>query len=298
MPGVFYHFHIAKHLLERCWKEDTSWQPSRSYFLAGAVGPDLGYLCGQHWMSDCAHYHKTALLPQDMLVHARDECERAYVYGWFSHVLADIHVHPIVNRAAARYAQSDFPLTFADNSGLHISIEQGLDTLYVNDGSRKDVDCVLDWPIDLIQSSFHRAFNLQLCERKAQSWNQIAWKRLRYAVQLAELNRCQLRIEESHRCRSFDRFVYALARLLTKVQSQSSLYALLHPVTPDPLLKAESESAIATIESDFRLALRSNFQNLLDYNLDLGEPTQSARASGYSLAMQTAKWLSTQQSKR
>jgi hypothetical protein len=106
----------------------------RAAFRAGAVAPDMGYFPGGHrFVSDLAHYVRSGALVRALVRCAGDDTARAFALGWATHVLADVSIHPLINRAAGAlvHGDPDRPLHFADNPVAHVRVEQGLDATVI-----------------------------------------------------------------------------------------------------------------------------------------------------------------------
>ena len=96
MPGVTLHFLVAQRILDR-WRIRDATAPfdldrpdAVNAFFHGSIGPDLGFFPGgARILSDLAHCVRTGALTNDLVRHARTPVERAYAWGWMSHVLAD-----------------------------------------------------------------------------------------------------------------------------------------------------------------------------------------------------------------
>jgi len=132
MPGFVVHA-VAAHRVLAEWSAppfDPRSPANRSAFLAGGMGPDLGYFRSvDALLSDLAHYVNSAELGRQLLVGAKSETERAFAWGWCLHILVDATLHPAVNAAAgSSRGNPTQPLTYADDPRLHTRIEFGLDT--------------------------------------------------------------------------------------------------------------------------------------------------------------------------
>ncbi|WP_171472051.1 zinc dependent phospholipase C family protein [Frigoriglobus tundricola] len=102
----------------------------RAAFFAGAVAPDMGYFPGgDRFASDLAHYVRTGRLVRALVRAAGASAAAAFARGWATHVLADVLVHPLVNRAAAELTHGTASGALATPDGLvaHLRIEQGMD---------------------------------------------------------------------------------------------------------------------------------------------------------------------------
>jgi len=139
MPSVTVHMHLADRVLNQ-WSRRPSGAPfsaesprERIAFLLGAMGPDMGYLPGGHLpISDLAHTLRPACLTRALLAHAATPVQRAFSWGWVTHVLADILIHPLVGCAVGELVYRT-PAVFVDGDRdpvHHTRVEVGLDALY------------------------------------------------------------------------------------------------------------------------------------------------------------------------
>ena len=104
MPGMAVHFQLAARVLD-AWPDPNEFDPSdtqvRNAFLNGSIGPDMGFYPGGFALpTDLAHYLSTGALARSLVNEARTELERAYAWGWVTHILADVEPHPLVNQGA------------------------------------------------------------------------------------------------------------------------------------------------------------------------------------------------------
>jgi Zinc dependent phospholipase C len=136
MPGAALHLFYAHRALQR-WRLEPSFAASGLHdprvveaFLQGAVAPDMGYFCpGTRPISDLTHRSRCADLAREMVQRAATPLQRAFAWGWVTHLLADVAVHPLINRATAELvgAGSSRPLTAAERPASHLRVELGLD---------------------------------------------------------------------------------------------------------------------------------------------------------------------------
>lgn len=139
MPGVTVHFVLADRLLD-AWADGTAPAPIPladpgvlNAFRHGAVGPDLGYFPGG-WrpLSELAHGLATGRLARNLVREARTVRERAFAWGWVTHLLADRAIHPWIGRGVGELLHGDRH-RFVDGSAdlfAHLRVEMGLDAWY------------------------------------------------------------------------------------------------------------------------------------------------------------------------
>lgn len=136
MPHFALHVLLASRVAEVIEVESPAPgdQIQRNAFLHGAVGPDMGFFPGgDHVLSLAAHGKRSGDLVRALHETAETPQHRAFVRGWLTHMLADILIHPIINRAAAELLERKrLTLTPAAEFHSHITVELGLDAVYVN----------------------------------------------------------------------------------------------------------------------------------------------------------------------
>ncbi|MFO7893886.1 MAG: zinc dependent phospholipase C family protein [Longimicrobiales bacterium] len=139
MPNFALHTLLASRVVEN-WAGDPAAAPfdpadpvSRNAFYHGAVGPDMGmYPGGDHLLSALVHRMRSGQLTRTLIETARSDAERAFAWGWLTHVLADRELHPVVNQIAAASLGWDAPrLQSPSQMGAHVRVEMGLDAEYV-----------------------------------------------------------------------------------------------------------------------------------------------------------------------
>lgn len=135
MPQFALHVLLASRALEA--RENGDACPAgpalRNAFLHGAIGPDMGYFPGgEHLLSQAAHVVRSGDLARTLHATADTPEQRAFAQGWLTHMLADVLVHPIINRAAADLLERERTAsTLAWHQNAHIRVELGLDAIYV-----------------------------------------------------------------------------------------------------------------------------------------------------------------------
>lgn len=136
MPNVTVHLWLAERTLE-AWAIAPESAPFPledpvllQGFQQGALGPDLGYFPGgRPFLSDLAHCVRTGRLARAVLRNARTDLERAYAWGWVTHVLADRLLPPAVGRGVGELIAGDRHRMISGDQNLpaHVRVETGLD---------------------------------------------------------------------------------------------------------------------------------------------------------------------------
>lgn len=134
MPGPALHHLLAGRVYAR-WQAAPIHAPfepcpaTRAAMLHGALGPDMGYFPGADpLLSELAHHARTGAFCRALVHEAGTDVERAFAWGWVTHVLADVAIHPLVNEACGELRLGDrTPLWGADVALEHLRVETGLD---------------------------------------------------------------------------------------------------------------------------------------------------------------------------
>lgn len=139
MPNVTLHLVLANRVLDH-WSRpgaDPPFDPGdprlRNAFHQGSWGPDLGYFPGGHdFLSDLAHYIRTGELARALVRTARTPTERAFAWGWVTHVLGDQAIHPLVGRAVHErlHGHRNGFVEAVRARPTHVRVEVGLDARY------------------------------------------------------------------------------------------------------------------------------------------------------------------------
>lgn len=134
MPQAGVHLLIARDTLDR-WVSVPSAAPfdaahplNANAFMHGAVAPDIGFFPGgPQTVSSVVHEHRSGALTRALLDGARTERQTAFAWGWLSHVLADVLLHPLVNEASDLLVHARGATERADWLVAHVQVEVGLD---------------------------------------------------------------------------------------------------------------------------------------------------------------------------
>jgi hypothetical protein len=136
MPCASVHLMLAGRVL-RAWEQSPSTAPvslrdpeHRAAFLGGALAPDAGFTpTTDRRFSEFSHYVAPGDLSRALLERARTEAEAAFAWGWATHVLGDVELHPVVGRAVGEFLHGDpeFRVNASEDVETHVSLEVGLD---------------------------------------------------------------------------------------------------------------------------------------------------------------------------
>lgn len=136
MPCATVHLHLADRVYD-AWRREPVRAPFaldrpgiRAAFLHGALAPDMGFVPGvDRFVSELSHYHSSGDLSRALLRTAKREEEVAFAWGWITHVLGDVALHPLVGRACGERVHGDRArrLNASEDLPTHVGMEVGLD---------------------------------------------------------------------------------------------------------------------------------------------------------------------------
>lgn len=129
MPQPTYHLYLADAALPLL---PLPLQPDvHAAFLHGAIAPDVGFFPGGQYMwSHVGHHWRTADMCRTLLSSATNDVERAFAWGWTTHILADALLHPVINQWCRLQLGGDSQRD--DLMRLHVQLELGIDVMHVN----------------------------------------------------------------------------------------------------------------------------------------------------------------------
>lgn len=138
MPCATVHLLTAGRTLE-AWRTDPDLAPFNPHdealvrdFLSGAMSPDMGFVAGvDRTLSELVHYVRTGSAVRSLLGEARSPGEAAFAWGWGTHHLTDVLIHPLVGKAVGEvlYGDPHRRVNASENEEIHVSVEVGLDIL-------------------------------------------------------------------------------------------------------------------------------------------------------------------------
>ncbi len=297
MPGIIVHTLLGNALLDH-WQAapgdapfPASDESCRLMFLTGCSGPDMGmYPGGKPLFSDLAHYVNSGKLAATLVAEARTNAERAFAWGWFSHVLADVQIHPLVNLGAGD-AGGTAPLSFVENPGLHIAIETAIDGYYFPAFQKRGTARLQSVPGDFAQplsrayrAVFGEVVNETDVHATLDSWNRWHTASISMAANAAN------RLFDAPRSTSLLYGVtHRAARALTAAFARrSAIHALTHPIRPSERVFQKIAEAITAYPNQFQQHATAGLDDFPDYNLDTGKVENPIR---YPLAVKTLSRL-------
>lgn len=275
MPAPAIHFQIALTIAPDVCGEACD-DATRAALLLGSVAPDMGYFPGGLGMlSDMVHYVRGGALVRQLARQARGQTAlEAFAAGFATHVLADIHIHPLVNRGVAALLHREQPVPFCENPAAHLRVELGLDSCY----------CPQRWPAihvdvipfaQLLEGSFRAVYGSQI--RSPQPFERSLKATVRGVHWYQGLCRrnASLGTPKSGELPAARRPVpwrdrwWSLLRWASAPWPTSRLAALTQPVFDHQCIDACDE-AIEAVVQQFRDGRSREFHELPDYNLDTG----------------------------
>lgn len=142
MPCASTHLHLSDRILSE-WRRHPDRSPlvgdrarAERAFLHGSLAPDMGFVPGTpRLVSELAHYVTPVTFARAVLAEARTAEEVAFGWGWASHVLGDVELHPLVGRAVGERIHGDRTLRMdaAEDVQTHVSLEVGMDIVLLEE---------------------------------------------------------------------------------------------------------------------------------------------------------------------
>jgi hypothetical protein len=131
MPQPALHLLLARQTVDR-WRTaadapfDVADDAAVNAFMHGSLAPDMGnFPGGSRALARLVHTHRSGDVQRALLDLASTECERAFAWGWLSHILADVLIHPLVNDVVERRTNVRIPEIVE-----HVRVEVGIDVWF------------------------------------------------------------------------------------------------------------------------------------------------------------------------
>lgn len=287
MPNVTLHLVLADRVLQ-AWQEEPRGAPfpledptAVNAFRQGAFGPDLGYFPGGYRpLSELAHTRRSADLSRSLIRRAATDRERAFAWGWVTHVLADQAIHPWVGRGVGelRTGRRDVFVSGDQDPGGHVRVETGIDAWYAV--RHPEVRCCRPDPvfdggtIRFLVDAYHETYSLHIDPALLLTSHIAATRMSGRALRTMGVLGSALRWEEGEVApvcwarRGLEGFRRGLQRATGR---ESLLLSLLSPVAPARWLLAEVEALVSAFAPHFLAHYRSEGSELENRNLDTGE---------------------------
>jgi len=299
LPGITLHFIMADRVLE-AWRDGRSAAPfdlddpsAHNAFYHGAVGPDLGYFPGgARCLSDLAHCLRTGVLSRTLVHTARSARERAFAWGWITHVLADQAIHPWIGRGVGELVHGDRE-RFVDGSSdilSHLRVEMGVDAWYAARSPavrrRRLRPAFRDDELAFLAQAFHTTYGVYFEDELFRRSHRAASRRVGQA--LATLTLVHALMDEGRGPALLPGVGRTLRALYRIGALRNVTMAYLTPVRPAPWLLEVVQGEMARHTVRFMETFERGAGNLDDWNLDTGRTleeqgphpgTQRARAA-------------------
>jgi hypothetical protein len=131
MPQPALHLLLARRTVER-WRSradapfDIHDDAAVNAFLHGSLGPDMGnFPGGSSVLAHLVHTRRTGDLQRALIARAVTQEERAFAWGWLSHIIADVLIHPVVNDIVDRRTHRGIA-----DLVEHVRVEVGIDVWF------------------------------------------------------------------------------------------------------------------------------------------------------------------------
>ncbi|MGI9629090.1 MAG: zinc dependent phospholipase C family protein [Longimicrobiales bacterium] len=156
-------------------------------FLVGAMAPDLGFVpAADRTISELVHYIESGNLIRALLARARTAGETAFAWGWATHHLTDVLIHPLVGKAVGEVLHGDRErrVNASANEEVHVSVEVGLDI--VIQGSAHGIpaparhDGLMNGTFDFVEAALARTYGLRFDKDRVAGDLRLAARQLRY----------------------------------------------------------------------------------------------------------------------
>jgi hypothetical protein len=282
MPQPALHVILALRALEHWQREPrdapfcTTAPGVAAFLVQGALAPDMGFFPGcDRGLSERVHAGGSSCVARHLLVRAKSDAERAFAWGWVTHVLADVALHPIVNAFAAELHGGVRMATRALLKQAHVRVEVGLDAWYLGRAGRLGrkwpgaiFDCagILHLARALEQTySTTIALDRLLADHRRMSFVFPAY--LWFARRIAREMRGERQLATASR-------LCAVGRRLLDPHSEAA--GFVQPVAPGDALLARIRLAVRRFEHQLQYHAETGLARLGDYDLETGLPVAAA----------------------
>lgn len=284
MPQPALHILLGDAVL-RHWRRtgggpvDTRSGRVRNAFLAGTLGPDFGlFPGGDPRVSAIAHRRRTGELLRALLAGARTAEQEAFAWGWLTHVLADVAIHPLVNRAAAQRAEAEGRLyTLHD----HVSVEVGVDAWFGwrhRRLARIPLRPAFDRSgFDFVVRAYRETHACDVTPAALVAMQRGMLRFTRLAIFFATSVARDLCWGEGDDAGPPLAATLAWHTALACSGRSSTVHAYLKPVRPEPWLVNEVAAAMRRLDADVDAHVAARLRDLPDYDLERGGLVEGGR---------------------
>lgn len=286
MPCATIHMLTAGSVL-RSWSERPDRAPFpversslRRAFLLGAMGPDMGFVPGvDRFVSELAHYVDSADLTRRLLGEATHPAEAAFAWGWATHHVTDVEIHPLVGRACGERLLGDrtMRLNSSDDLETHVAMEVGLDLLFLQerpDLPRPPADPALDGEAGaFLARSLRAVYGLRWDDRELdRSYRTAAGRTARWPSLLEVLGRAY-RLDGTRSAPGVGgRLLRAALGALGRLAPSEPAAGLLRPLAPPAWMVARVRAVARHFPERFQELVEGRLAGLENRNLETGRP--------------------------
>ncbi|HID74585.1 MAG TPA: hypothetical protein EYP56_01160 [Planctomycetaceae bacterium] len=292
MPGMVIHTWLALEILDR-WKRrgdapfDVTDPLVRQAFLNGSMGPDMGlFPGGNRLLTSLVHHIRSGQMARNLVHQASRPVELSYAWGWFSHLMGDVVIHPLINRAVQRHFGPERApqLASGQDERAHRLVEMGLDAYW---GHTRGHRCQWFQPMWDLEATEHLAAALRSTYQIEFSADVLLTSHralARYSRTLCLLGRIHgarlARAPVPWDCLHHYWFRYLPVRTITALfRPNSTAFDLTHSLSPDHQLIEQVAGVMETYFDRFFAGVRSRLAELPDYDLHWG--TLASEVEGY-----------------
>jgi hypothetical protein len=307
MPGTVVHCWLALDTLDH-WERagdvpfSANGEECRQGFLNGCMGPDMGLFPGSEpFATDLAHHIDSGELARNLVRSAQTDVQKAYAWGWFSHILADVILHPVINRGAGswRHGDSSKAIPPGDDERAHRVVEMGLDAFWCHQHARDrrlDFRPVFDERnIEFLVLTFEATYGFRFSARALLASHKACARYNRMLYLLGRIHGARLSEESVPLdCMHHYVFHYLPARIASGMFRRDSVtYDLTHSIRPEPWLLEEVSDKLQHYFPRFHDGFRSRLEGFPNYDLHLGETYADVYEPAIKARVQLSKRLQT-----
>ncbi|MSR20301.1 MAG: hypothetical protein EXR91_04910 [Gemmatimonadetes bacterium] len=283
MPGLTPHFALANRVLDR-WRRSGENAPFGLYasadlnaFLQGAVGPDFGYMPGGHRpLSELAHGVRTGELTSRLIRSARTSVERAFAWGWLTHVLGDRLIHPWIGRGVGELTVgcSRTFVAGATDPGSHLRVEIGVDCCFAaRDAAARGVRLRPAFDalsINFLSHAYAKTYGFVPRHDSLLASHRHMGRRV--SQSLGSIGLLSALMDRGTGPRRWSALQWALRAAHRSTLISGISMAYLSPVRPGRWLMDAIDAVIPSHTDLFMTMYRQGGTDIGDYNLDTGAP--------------------------
>ena len=285
MPHPVLHVCLALEALDR-WRSDPACAPFpvdapgvENHMLHGALAPDMGFFPGcDGRLSQLFHTGGSSSMARTLLALSQSPRDLAFTWGWISHVLADVEIHPHINAAAVDllHAEGQRSPSHGARRQAHVRVEAGVDAWYFASASRlrrtRLAHAFDARGIELPSRAFSITYDATFPCRRLLSFHRNVTIHYNAYLRLAAL----IAAEFEAGVRRPLRLSHVRAIATRVLDRRSTAFGFLEPVAPAEPLLARVHTAIAQFHARLSRLASNGIDDLMDYNLETGAIAQGS----------------------